>query len=194
MTRIWSLVVALLLGTASFVGGTVPAQAGSQTATVEFGAYPSVARADNGDTVELTGEGSFTLQPKSINGEAPQVAAAFGAVPRTFTHRDTQGNVLADGSWEPTAVLNYQSYGPATEEQSAEFGGLPPGTEGGKLRMKVALVVDGAHVADGIITIICLLGEPPANADEATLLLIQDTGLNFNQGVHSDNVFIRHVD
>ena len=89
------------------------------------------------------------------------VTAAFGPVPRTFTHRDAAGNVLADGTWEPTAVLSYRSFGPATPEQEAEFGGLPPGSEGGKVMIKVALFVGGVHVHDGIITIVCLLGQPP---------------------------------
>ncbi|HEY3005718.1 MAG TPA: hypothetical protein VGJ44_25455 [Kribbellaceae bacterium] len=193
MRRIRSLLAAFLLAIPAMGLGSLPAVAAVKTATIEFGSYPSIARADNGDTVELAGEGTFTLQPKSIDGDAPRIAAAFGVVPRTFTHRDAGGNVLAQGTWEPTAVLSYRSFGPATEEQSAEFGGLPPGTEGGKVTMKVALLVGGVHVANGIITIVCLLGVPPANSEEATLLLVQDTGLNFNQPLSSDNVFLRHV-
>jgi hypothetical protein len=187
------LLVLPLLVLVALVAAGAPASAGLKTATVEFGAYPSIARAASGDTVELAGEGSFTLQPKSASGDAPQIAAAFGFVPRTFTHRDTDGYVVAEGTWEPTAVLSYQSYGPATEEQAAEFGGLPRGTEGGKMQIKVALYVNGEHVHDGIITIVCLLGVPPRNATEATLLKVLDTDDNFDQTVHSDNVFIRHV-
>jgi len=82
-------------------------------------------------------------------------------------------------------------FGPATAEQSAEFGGLPPGTEGGKMLLKVALFVNGVHVHDGIITIVCLLGVPPANAEESTLLLVQGTDYNFHTPLHGDNVFIR---
>ena len=167
------------------------AVAGSKTATIEFGTLESIARADNGDTVEINGTGSFTLQPKSASGEAPAVEAAFGTFPRTFTHRDAAGAVLGSGTWEPTAVLSYQSYGPATEEQNAEFGGLPPGSEGGKVQFKVALYVGGVHVHDGIITIVCLLGVPPRNADEATLLLVQGTDHNFHTPLHGDNIFIR---
>jgi hypothetical protein len=167
------------------------AYAGSKTATVEFGTVESVARAANGDTVEINGEGSFTLQPKSAGGDAPTITAAFGSVPRTFTHRTATGTVLASGTWEPTAVLSYRSFGPATEEQSAEFGGLPPGTEGGKMLLQVALYVGGVHVHDGIVTIVCLLGTPPKNADESTLLLVQGTEFNFHTALRGDNVFIR---
>jgi len=171
--------------------GGAPAVAGSKTATISFGTLESVARAANGDTVEMNGDGSFTLQPKSISGDGGAVAAAFGDVPRTFTHRDSNGNVLASGTWEPTAVLSDRSFGPATAEQIAFFGGLPPGSEGGKVMFQVALFVGGVHVHDGIITIVCELGVPPKHAVESTLLLVQDTIYNFNAPVSGDNIFIR---
>lgn len=183
-------VSSLLAGLGAGVGGA-PALAGSKTTTISFATLESVARAANGDTVELNGEGTFTLQPKSISGDGGAVADAFGEVPRTFTHRDAQGNVRAEGTWEPTAVLSYRSFGPATEEQAAEFGGLPEGSEGGKVLMKVALFVGGVHVHDGIVTIVCLLGEPPKNAVESTLLNVQGTEFKFNETVSGDNIFIR---
>ena len=78
----------------------------SPAATISFGTIESVARAANGDTVTINGEGTFALQPKSISGDGGAVAEALGEVPRTFTHRDAQGNVLieahmgADGGLE----------------------------------------------------------------------------------------------
>jgi hypothetical protein len=186
------LVLPFLVATV-VVAGRVPSWAGSKTATIEFGNDGTIVRAANGDTVELTGAGTLTLQPKSSRGEGPLINAVFGPIPNTFTHRDRNGNVLATGTWEPTEVLSYQSYGPATPEQNAEFGGLPPGTEGGKLMMKVALFVGGVHVHDGIITIVCLLGDAPKHAEETALVLVQGAGLNFNQPVHegNGNIFIR---
>jgi hypothetical protein len=151
----------------------------------------SVSRAANGDTVEINGEGTFTLQPKSINGDGGPVAAAFGGFPLTFTHRDAQGHVLVEGTWQPTEVLSYRSFGPATPEQDAFFGGLPPGSEGGKVRFKVALFVGGVHIHDGIVTIVCELGVPPKNSVESTLLLVQGAGFNFNELGSGDNIFIR---
>ena len=87
--------------------------------------------------------------------------------------------------------MSYRSFGPATAEQIAFFGGLPPGSEGGKVLFKVALFVGGVHVHDGIITIVCELGVPPKNSVESTLLLVQDTIYNFNEPVSGDNIFIR---
>src|SRR6266436_3605423 len=98
---------ALVVGLTAWID-SAPALAGSKTATVSFGTIESVARAANGDTV-------------TINGEGGAVAEAFGEIPRTFTHRDAQGDVLVEGTWEPTAVLSFESFGPATAEQEAEF-------------------------------------------------------------------------
>ena len=194
MRRTAILVVLPLLVVGAVVGsGAAPTWAGSKSATIEFANDGTVVRAANGDTVELTGAGTLALQPKSISGEGPLVGAVFGPIPNSFTHRDGSGNVLASGTWEPTDVLSYQSYGPATPEQIAEFGGLPPGTEGGKLMIKVALFVGAVHVHDGIITIVCLLGEPPKHAEETALVLVQGAGLNFNEPIEegNGNIFIR---
>ena len=187
----WLLGVAAVVACIAAGAGSAPALAGSKTATISYGTIESVARAANGDTVEINGEGTFTLQPKSVSGDGGAVEEAFGSVPRTFTHRNSQGSVLAQGTWETTAVLSYQSFGPATPEQDAFFGGLPPGSEGGKVLLKVALYVGGVHVHDGIVTIVCHLGMPSPNAVESTLLLVQGTGFNFNEPVSGDNIFIR---
>jgi hypothetical protein len=186
MLTIIPLLVAVVVGYA-----TPPAAGAAKTATLSFGTLQSVSRAADGDTIEISGEGTFTLQPKSANGDGGAVAEAFGGVPRTFTHRDGDGKVVDEGTWEPTDVLSYQSYGPATDEQNAELGGLPPGSEGGKLAITAALYVEGVHVHDAIITIVCHLGSPPKNAVESTLVLVQGTGDNFNAPVSGDNIFIR---
>ena len=180
---------ALVVGLTALID-SAPALAGSKTATVSFGTIESVARAANGDTVTINGEGTFGVHPKSISGDGGAVAEAFGEIPRTFTHRDAQGNVLVEGTWEPTAVLSFESFGPATAEQEAEFGGLPPGSEGGKVMFKAALFVGGVHVHDAIITIYCHLGEPRKNVVESTLMQVQGTRFNFNEVVSGDNIFI----
>ncbi len=186
------LVAGVLVLLAAFAYGEAPAaSAASKTGSIEFGTINSVARASNGDTVLINGSGTFSLQPKSVSGSSPLIEAAFGAVPRTFTHRDARGNVIATGTWEPTEVLSYRSFGPATAAQSAFFGGLPAGSEGGKLMIKVALSVGSVHVHDGILTIVCELGQPPKNSVETTLLLVQGTPFNFRQVVSGDNIFIR---
>ena len=99
--------------------------------------------------------------------------------------------MIATGTWQPTDILSYRSFGAATEAQNVFFGGLPAGSEGGHVMLKIALYVGGVHVHDGILTIICELGQPPKNSQESTLLLVQGTPYNFNQVVSGDNIFIR---
>jgi hypothetical protein len=60
---------------------------------------PNVAEAPNGDRVAVTGEGMFTVHPKSVSAHG------------TFTHSDSQGNVLGEGTWVATQLLDYQTYG-----------------------------------------------------------------------------------
>jgi hypothetical protein len=88
-------------------------------------------------------------------------------------------------------VVSYRSFGPATAEQNAFFGGLPPGSEAGELIFKMALFVGGVHVHDGFITIVCELGVPPKNLAESTLLLVPGTSYNVNEPVSGDNIVIR---
>ncbi len=54
---------------------------------------PNVSQASNGDRVSVTGEGEFSIHPKSVeaNGE--------------FTHTDSSGTVLATGTWTATDLL-----------------------------------------------------------------------------------------
>src|SRR5439155_625025 len=87
------------------LAGGAPALAGSNGAQLAFGTFESVARAANGDTFTISGEGTFSLKPKSISGAGGAIAEAIGEIPRTFTHHDAQGNVRAEGTWEPTALL-----------------------------------------------------------------------------------------
>ena len=167
------------------------AYASAKTGAIEFGTLNSIARAPSGQTMEISGAGTFSLQPKSVSGTADVIEAAFGTVPRTFTQRTANGAVVAQGTWEVTGILSYTSFGPATPEQIAFFGGLPPGSEGGKVMLNVALFVGGVRVHDGILTIVCELGQAPTNSVESTLLLLQDGSGNFNQPVSGDNIFIR---
>jgi hypothetical protein len=50
-------------------------------------ACPDIARAGNGDTIEITGIGILTIHPKSVGGGG------------TFKHKNASGNVLASGTW-----------------------------------------------------------------------------------------------
>lgn len=56
--------------------------------------------------------------------------------------------------------------------------------------MKIASLVCGVHVHDGILRGVCLLGNPPKHAQESATLVVQDTPYNFHKPVEGDNLLI----
>lgn len=48
---------------------------------------PDIAQADNGDRIELTGQGTFDVNARSVTGGGD------------FTHQSAGGTVLASGTW-----------------------------------------------------------------------------------------------
>src|SRR6266511_6057340 len=60
---------------------------------------PNVAQAPNGDQVAVTGDGVFSVHPKSVT--------ASGG----FTHTHSQGAVIGSGSWTASGLLSFEFYG-----------------------------------------------------------------------------------
>jgi hypothetical protein len=139
--------------------------------------HPNVAEAPNGDRVAVTGEGTFGVNPKSVDAEG------------SFTHSFAGGGSLT-GTWTATELLAYQSYG------CGVIFGDPIGSNlcGGALKMRVALTAttpSGVVTIDGILTVFCLIGDHvPASADEGIRLVVPGM-INFNKVVSGENVYIR---
>lgn len=130
---------------------------------------PDVAMAENGDTIALTGQGTFSLHPKSLTGGG------------SFTHKDAAGHVRASGTWTATQLLSFHSFG------SGSVQGIPPQNEGGKALLRIHL----SPGFDAILRVTCLLGDKvPAGAHEGIRLAGQGA-LNFNQEVSGETLFIR---
>jgi hypothetical protein len=129
---------------------------------------PVVAKAANGDTIELTGTGTLTTHPKTVTGNGQ------------FTHKAADGAVLGSGTWTATQLLSFTSYG------SGSVQGLPPQNEGGKALLRIHL----SPGLDAILQVDCLLGTPPAGAREGIRLAVQQA-LNFNKEVSGETLFVR---
>ena len=132
----------------------------------KFG-VPSVTMTYNGDTVAINGTGTLGVHPDSVTG---------GGI---FVHRDSSGNIKAKGTWEAISLISFVSYGPGT----------PSNLFGGKAVMHVKLLVGGNVVHDGILTVFCLLGEPPKGVDEGVRLVVQGTPFNFNKQISGFTVY-----
>jgi hypothetical protein len=149
------------------------ASSGTQTFDLEMEA-PNVAQAPNGDMVAVTGHGEFSVHPKSVEASGD------------FTHTDSEGNVIAAGTWEATQLLSYQSYG-----CGVVFGiPLPPNFCGGKLMMRVLLSTPLGQFK-GTMWVFCVIGPNPPNFVEEGIRLSVPGIINFNDVVTGENVYIR---
>ncbi|HEV8682485.1 MAG TPA: hypothetical protein VGS09_06905 [Actinomycetota bacterium] len=152
---------------------------------------PNVAEAPNGDQVEVTGEGEFSVHPKSVEAEG------------TFTHTDSAGNLVAEGTWEATGLLAFEFYGCGVITSPDPDIELPPDLCGGALKMSVLLTVTGpapiaGFQAEGFLDVFCIIGpQAPESHDEPGeegIRLVVPGIINFNKtpAQHANmNVYIQ---
>jgi hypothetical protein len=141
---------------------------------------PNVSQAPNGDRVAVTGDGDFQVHPKGVEASG------------MFTHTDSEGNVLAMGTWTATKLLTYQSYGCGVVLGNE----IPPNLCGGKLKMRVTLTPEGTELAiPARLTVFCIIGpNPPASHDDPSgegITLVVPGIVNFNKIVSGMNVYIQ---
>lgn len=124
----------------------------------------AVARADNGDTVTVTGAGTFNVASGNATGGG------------TFVHRRKNGKVVGSGTWTATSAVNYTSFGCG--------GGFPPNFCGGVLVLNVHLVGGGGTVEfDGVMAVTCTIGTVPPGAVEGITLDVPAAGINFDETI-----------
>jgi hypothetical protein len=175
--RIAAGVVCVLLGT----GTQRPAFASSQSRTYELHMeVPQVSRAANGDMVSITGDGVFSVHPKTVGANG------------TFTRSDSQGNLLGSGTWVATQLLSFQPYGCGVVLGFP----IPSNLCGGKLILRVLLTDStSGQQFEGVLWVYCIIGPNPPNSHDdpsgegARLDII---GLNnFNKIVSGGNVYVK---
>lgn len=168
----WIVVLSLVMTVA---GAAVPAAADPghqefQWVLLGHDGHPNVATAANGDVIEMTGEGTLSIHPKTVTGGGE------------FTHITSDGDTF-EGDYVAVELLSFNSYGDGTPQ------GLPPELFGGLAIIRVQLFPDGTDlVLEGNLQIDCLLGKPPAGAKEGIRLSVP--GINFNTEGPGDTVFI----
>ncbi|MBI4035884.1 hypothetical protein HY383_02960 [Candidatus Daviesbacteria bacterium] len=166
---------AILLALLSLFSGVAFARAGTVNYEYHIGDNflgvvhgPTVVRASNGDTIEITGSGILSVHNKSVSGGG------------TFVHKDSSGNVLGNGTWTAVQLLSFKSYGNGVPQ------GTPEEFEGGLALIRVHL----SPGFDAIMQVDCLLGNPPAGAEEGVRLAIQGV-LNFNKEISGETLYVR---
>jgi hypothetical protein len=170
-----SLVLSFVVLSALAWGPAVqPASSESGSATFQYlagggaicgffpGACPDIARADNGDTVEISGTGMLTIHPDSVGGAG------------TFKHKDPNGNLLESGTWTAQELVSFVPY--AVESNNVA---------GGEALIRVQLSTG----PQAILTVTCAIGNPPGKTEGSTLN-IQDV-INFNKHAGGITLFIK---
>ncbi len=165
-------IAAFVVAVSLLAPSTALADSGSQTYVLELEA-PNVAQAPNGDQVAVTGEGTFSVNPKSVDAEG------------RFTHTFAGGGSIS-GTWTATELLAFQTYG-----CGVVFGTpIPDNLCGGQVKLRVTLTVGTTHL-DGILTVFCLIGtNVPHSAAEGIKLVVPGI-INFNDVVTGENVYVR---
>lgn len=141
---------------------------------------PNVAVAANGDHVAVTGEGEFTVSPKSVTASGE------------FTHTDANGDVVASGTWTASALISFDFYGCGSIP--ALGADLPDNFCGGALKMAVVLDTPLGELP-GVLTVFCIIGDQAPSSHnlpngEGVTLVVPGI-INFNHIVQGMNVYIR---
>ena len=120
------------------------------------------AMAPDGSTITMSGFGHLTAGPDNAASGGGAYSLSSGG----------------SGTWTVTGVLGFVSYGPASPP-------LPPTLFGGEAKLNVTL----SNGASGVLTIICVLGSPPAAKMEG-ITVILGTGGQFTEQAGGNTVFI----
>jgi hypothetical protein len=129
----------------AFAAATATASATNVGLTLEGPVV--VANPGTGDTLRLTGAGTF-------NPRAGTVSASG-----SFVHVLSDGSVFRRGTWAATGFTSFVA-----------FGGSINGLQGGILQLTVTLFQDGGAPVTGLgMTILCMINAPPGVEEGVTL-------------------------
>lgn len=138
---------------------------------------PTVSSARNGDTIEVVGTGTMTVQTgrDEVTGGG------------TFVHKDSDGDVIGQGTWTAERLLSFRSYGNGVPQE------LPENFFGGRTRMRIHLAPGGGGEGfDGILEIDCILGDKiPSSAKEGIELNVFGSAPNFREEVSGATLFVK---
>lgn len=161
---------------------------------------PAVARAGNGETVEINGAGTLDAAGKSVN--------AAGA----FTRKGPTGDIVTTGVWTATGLLSFESYGIAPGAllrdypQFRRLGPFPSGrgmmpgpmasllagpvAAGGLAVIRIRVLPDAGSSTDAILRVNCAKGKvPEQEPNDGVRLTITGGGPMFDEEVSGRTVF-----
>lgn len=154
---------------------------------------PATAKAEQGDSYEMSGAGTFDAQDKSVKAAG------------TFTHKSPNGNVLDTGVWLASEVVSFDSYGAAREalpNKGLAFGpgplalkrpAVPPSSTptGGLAVLRIRLLPTRGLSRSAVLEVNCALGDvPPERSVEGIRLKLEKNGPEFSEEVSGRVMFL----
>jgi hypothetical protein len=125
-------------------------------------ACPAVAKANQGDSYEISGAGTFNVQSKSVKAAG------------TYTHKSPSGNVLETGVWIANELVSFDSYGLAPNALSRQGKALGPAAmgprrptvrasmpTGGLAVFRIRLLPMQGPPTNAVLQVNCALGDVP---------------------------------
>ncbi len=168
----------LLFLVASALAITWPAASSATAPNNESNSYgffldvPNVAQDAAGDTLAVTGEGTFSVHAKSARGGG------------NFTFTGADGTTFTD-AWTVNGLVDFQPYG-----CGVIFGTpIPPDLCGGRLVLDVTATTPfGPQSAQ--LTVYCEIGNPPPSTEEGITAVVPSVGA-FTRQMGGMNVYIK---
>jgi hypothetical protein len=179
MRNLRFLVAVCVLATVAGLPATALAtESNNESATYEYlMEVPNVAMSADGDTVTVTGEGTFSVHPYTASGGG------------SFTLGDDGTTV--SGTWTALDTIAFQPYGCGVVLGDP----IRPDFCGGLLGLDVVLTPSSGPQMSGTLWVICIIGDIPGqaftsrNATEGIVLNVPGVD-NYNKQVSGMNVYI----
>ena len=127
-----------------------------------------------GDRLQLSGTGTFNAGARRVDGGG------------TFVHTHADGTLFADGSWLALGVVSWRSYGNGIPQ------GLPPTFFGGVLVILIEVHpnLPGDPVLQATLRVDCVLGHPPAGAEEGIQVNVPAFPITFDHEDGGATLFV----
>jgi hypothetical protein len=152
-----------------------------------------VAKSADDSTYELSGAGTLAPQNKSVTAAG------------TFTHKSTDGVVLATGVWIASELVSFDSYGVAPGALTREGRALGPPQfgpkrlpmfscsmpTGGRAVLRIRLIPVLGFAKNATLQVNCALGKvPPEHQVEGVRLTFERGGVEFDEEISGRALFL----
>ncbi len=154
---------------------------------------PATAKANAGDSYEMSGAGTFDAQNKSVKAAG------------TYTHKSPIGNVLETGVWVASELASFESYGAARgalRQRGVALGPQPfgprrfpvsfgPMPTGGLAVFRIRLLPMSGASTTAVLQVNCALGDVPRERSvEGIRLAFEKNGSEFSEEVGGRVMFL----